>query len=193
MTDPTPTLPGEPPSARQLLRSTIVAAIVASVLLVTVMFPAEYGRDPTRIGGLLGLTEMGEVKMRLAREAERERHHPGAPAPSPVAAVASRSDVTSISLAPNQSKEVKLSMRQGAPATFSWSTDKGAVSYDLHVDRAEGGAHSYRKGKGVSSDEGTFDAITDGWHGWYWKNRTEEVVTITLRTSGDYREIKEIK
>ncbi|WP_337179477.1 hypothetical protein [Hydrogenophaga borbori] len=57
------------PSSRELMRATIVAAIVAAVLLVTVVFPAEYGKDWTGIGRLLGLTEMGEIKVALAREA----------------------------------------------------------------------------------------------------------------------------
>lgn len=59
----------ELPSSRQLLRSTVIAAIVAVVLLVTVVFPAEYGKDWTGFGRLLGLTEMGEIKTALAHEA----------------------------------------------------------------------------------------------------------------------------
>ena len=58
-----------PPSARQLLRSTIIAALVAVALLVTCVLPAEYGKDPTGVGRLLGLTQMGEVKLALAEEA----------------------------------------------------------------------------------------------------------------------------
>src|SRR5215207_5473463 len=57
----------EPP-ARQLVRSTLIAAAIASALLVTAVLPAEYGVDPTGIGRVLGLTEMGETKMALARE-----------------------------------------------------------------------------------------------------------------------------
>ena len=34
----------------------------ASVLLVAVVVPAEYGKDPTAIGTMLGFTEMGEIK-----------------------------------------------------------------------------------------------------------------------------------
>ena len=30
---------------------------------------AEYGTDPTGVGNVLGLTEMGEIKQQLAREA----------------------------------------------------------------------------------------------------------------------------
>lgn len=64
-----PTTPSEPASSRQLLRSTLLALAVAALLLVTIVLPAEYGIDPTRAGRVLGLTRMGEIKTRLAREA----------------------------------------------------------------------------------------------------------------------------
>jgi hypothetical protein len=62
-------LPGELPSSRRLVRSTLVAASVATLLLVTVVLPAEYGVDPTGVGRVLGLTQMGEIKAALAKEA----------------------------------------------------------------------------------------------------------------------------
>ena len=58
----------EPPTARRLVRSTVVALAVAGAILMTVVFPAEYGVDPTGIGRVLGLTQMGEIKSRLAAE-----------------------------------------------------------------------------------------------------------------------------
>ena len=68
----------ELPSSNQLIKSTILAAIAAIVILFTVVLPAEYGIDPTGVGKLLRLTEMGQVKQQLAeeaaaREAERLR------------------------------------------------------------------------------------------------------------------------
>lgn len=71
MTAPVPPSPPSPelPSARALLRSTLVALVIAGTLLLTVVLPAEYGIDPTGAGRVLGLTQMGEIKVRLAREA----------------------------------------------------------------------------------------------------------------------------
>ena len=65
--------PEDLPSSRQLIKSTIIAAIAAAVILVTVILPAEYGIDPTRIGKMLGLASMGEIKTQLAEEAEIDR------------------------------------------------------------------------------------------------------------------------
>jgi hypothetical protein len=57
------------PSTAKLIKSTILAIIGAGVLLVTVVMPSEYGIDPTGMGRLLGLTDMGEIKTSLAEEA----------------------------------------------------------------------------------------------------------------------------
>lgn len=67
-TSPSPALP----SARALLRSTVIALAIAASLLLTVVLPAEYGIDPTGVGRVLGLTQMGEIKVRLAREAAED-------------------------------------------------------------------------------------------------------------------------
>ena len=39
---------------------TLTALLVAAVVLIAVVLPAEYGVDPIRTGKLLGLTEMSE-------------------------------------------------------------------------------------------------------------------------------------
>ncbi|WP_255530380.1 hypothetical protein [Novosphingobium sp. NBM11] len=44
----------ELPSSGQLIRSTVIAAVTAVALLVTIVLPAEYGVDPTGIGRALG-------------------------------------------------------------------------------------------------------------------------------------------
>lgn len=57
------------PSGAALARSTLLALVIAGVLLVTCVLPAEYGIDPTGVGRILGLTPMGEVKQAMAEEA----------------------------------------------------------------------------------------------------------------------------
>jgi hypothetical protein len=210
MPDISNSTPTSLPTTRQLIRSTIIAAVIAAVLLVAVVLPAEYGVDPTGIGNVLGLTEMGRIKTSLAKEAALAESAPqNAPAvtatapaaatettasaaPAPAAA-APRSDVATITLQPNQGREIKLAMREGARVTFSWKTDKGVVNFDEHADSKvpPRDYHGYRKGTAVASDEGVLTAAFEGWHGWYWRNRGKEVVTVTLRTSGDYSDIKE--
>lgn len=61
--------PSDLPSSAKLIKSTIVAAVAAALLLVATILPAEYGIDPTGVGQVLGLTKMGEIKTSLAKEA----------------------------------------------------------------------------------------------------------------------------
>ncbi len=51
----------ELPTTRQLVGSTFLAMGGAAAILVAVVMPSEYGIDPTGLGGVLGLTEMGEI------------------------------------------------------------------------------------------------------------------------------------
>lgn len=198
----------ELPTTGQLLKSTALAAGVAAVLLATVVLPAEYGVDPTRVGALLGLTEMGHVKRQLALEAkaeqayqavvppaERQRPAPATPAiaaaPAAAPAVAGRSDTTVITLAPGAAAEIKLAMAQGARARFTWASSGGKVNFDTHADRPGVKYHGY--GKGASQREaGELVAAFDGNHGWFWRNRSGAAVTITLETSGAYSEVKRV-
>jgi hypothetical protein len=272
----------ELPSPARLLRSTILAAVSASAILVAVVLPSEYGIDPTGAGRVLGLTKMGEIKTELAAEAEADRKAAGynltaAPAPAPTpgpdfsglyqridmleaavrdltrsleasrtarvtpapqeqaAAAAPVVEVTpapeqapapipepvtamiageeqqqalaapvepepqsegtnrheaSFTLDPGQGIEIKLVMKKGAQASFAWESEGGPVNFDTHGDGAGDLKISYEKGRGVQADEGMIVAEFDGNHGWFWRNRNEEPVTLTLRTAGHYSEIK---
>lgn len=216
MPDISNSVPTDLPSTRTLIRSTVLAMVIASVLLVAVVLPAEYGVDPTGVGSVLGLTRMGMIKASLAAEAGIAEPEAGTlpepPPPLPTVAptgatatplaappaeavVAPRNDTASVTLQPNQGREIKLSMREGARVAYSWSTDRGVVNYDLHADSKEPPRdyHNYRKGSGLASDEGELVAAFDGWHGWFWRNRGSEPVTVTLRAKGEYSEIKEVK
>lgn len=110
-----------------------------------------------------------------------------APAPQP----ALWRDEISITLAPGQGTEVKLVMKAGAKARFEWTANGGLLNYDTHGDGG-GNKVSYEKGRGVPGDEGELEAAFDGNHGWFWRNRTDRDVTMTLRTEGAYVEMKRV-
>ncbi|MFN3727410.1 MAG: transmembrane anchor protein [Allosphingosinicella sp.] len=196
----------ELPSSRQLVRSTLVAVAVAGAMLVAVVLPAEYAIDPTGAGKALGLTEMGEIKMQLAQEAEADRAGeaqvgvpvvPAAAAPAtqaaaePAQSAGARSDEMAIMLSPGEGAEVKLSMVRGAKANFSWTVTGGVVNFDLHGD---GGGRSarYEQGRGVPGAQGVLEAAFDGNHGWFWRNRGDAPVTVTVRTNGAYSDINRL-
>lgn len=113
---------------------------------------------------------------------------PAAPQP---AAAAGRSDKVSLVLRPGQGAEVKLTMKAGDKAYFDWTANGAAVNFDAHGDGG-GRSISYKKGRQVGEDTGVIQAAFNGNHGWYWRNRGDKDVTMTLRTQGDYTEIKRV-
>lgn len=220
----------ELPSTAKLIRSTIIAAIVALVLLVTVVMPAEYALDPTGAGRLLGLTEMGEIKEQLAEEAAADKAAqmaapeasakpasntvaetvvaaPGVetasaaepdpngaaeePAAEPAPAVAQWQDEVRITLTPGEGTEYKLTMEDGAVARYSWVSEGGPINYDTHGNGG-GQSISYEKGRGVPQDEGELVAAFSGDHGWFFRNRNDNDITLVLRTAGDYEKLKKV-
>lgn len=211
--------PDDLPSSAQLVKSTIISVIAAGVLLVTVVMPSEYAIDPTGLGSAMGLTEMGEIKAQLAEEAELDRQadqNTGqrlvAPQPAPgsqegsnlleriirelgisaaYAQDAVRQDEVSITLQPGEGAEVKLVMLKGAKANYSWTANGSKVNFDTHGDGG-GESISYEKGRGVAEGSGVLEAAFDGNHGWFWRNRTGDPVTVTLKTDGAYTDIKRV-
>ncbi len=203
----------ELPTSAQLIRSTAIAAAAAVAILVTVVLPAEYNLDPTGIGGILGLADMGEIKTQLAEEAEADRLmmeqeaakpqsslYPGvldtifglfvgtAHAQEAPAATAWSDEIT-ITLDPGQGIEIKLVMEEGGIAQYDWAVTGGAVNYDTHGDGG-GKSISYEKGRAVEADAGDLTAAFTGNHGWFWRNRGDAQVSVTLRVAGAYTEVK---
>lgn len=200
------------PSSRQLIRSTLIAAVSAGALLMTTVMPAEYGIDPTGIGGALGLKRMGEIKASLASEAAKETPvdpalvavAPAAATDANVAVAASKAssadpggqaDEISVTLKPGQAAEVKLDMNKGSKVTYRWVVRGGSVNFDTHGDPVNppaGFYHGYGKGRQSTGDEGVLEAAFDGKHGWYWRNRSKEDAIVTLSTKGGYSAIKRV-
>ena len=90
----------ELPTSAQLLRSTAIAFVAAAGILVTIVLPAEYAIDPTGVGRMLKLTEMGEIKTQLAEEAARDRlKDSGAPGQPALPAPEKRSSLLGSALA----------------------------------------------------------------------------------------------
>ena len=194
----------ELPTSTQLSRSTIIAALSAIFILITVVLPAEYGIDPTGIGKKIGLTEMGEIKTQLAEEAEMDHQSMNIQQYQPSilqsllglfvsSAQAEESetwrDSVNFTLAPGETAEWKLVMTQGQSAEFNMLVEGGRVNFDLH-GHGSGKSVTYEKGRGSTGSEGSFIAKFDGEHGWFWRNRDKQDVTVTLLLKGEYSALK---
>jgi hypothetical protein len=192
------------PTRSQLLKATAIAIVVAALVLITTVLPAEFGIDPTGIGKRLGV-----LGMSAGDEPVADAQAPAAPAaatPGPVvspnaalmrngyvtqSATPFRSEQRSVTLGPNQGAEIKARMREGEHFTFSWSSDGGAVEFDMHgekVNAAKDEFTSYWLADAASA-AGTFTAPFEGVHGWYWHNAGTAPVTVTVQVSGFYSEL----
>lgn len=188
------------PSNKQLARMSIIAAIGAVAIGIMVYLPAEHGVDPTGVGTILGLTEMGEIKQQLEAEAEADRLLHGDDSssslfdrlfevivPSAHAQEAWQDEIT-FTLEPGAYTEIKATMEEGATLTYAWVAEGGRINFDLHA-HAGGQDVTYERGRGQASGEGSFETPFAGDHGWFWRNRDDETVTVTLQMRGEYSAI----
>jgi hypothetical protein len=200
----------ELPSTEKLIKSTVMAALIAIVLLLVAVLPAEYGVDPTGVGEALGLRRMGEIKDSLAQEAAAARikevttnskplassseAREAASAPEAVKSESTLSHEMKVDLAPNEGTEIKVVMEKGRKVRYKWWSDAGRANFDMHGDskKLKISYHNYSKGSEQRS-EGVIEAAFAGSHGWFWRNRTPTAMSITLQTSGEYTDIKHLK
>jgi hypothetical protein len=191
------------PTRSQLLKATVIAIVVAGLVLITTVLPAELGIDPTGIGKKLGLLGMSaEVEATSAPSTSVV-----APASPAVTAptkgdvmqneyvaqsrTAFRSGEMSVTLAPNKGAEIKARMLKGDQFTFNWLSDGGAVEFDMHGEKVDAAKDEFTSYWMADADHaaGTFIAPFEGVHGWYWHNAGTEPVTVTVTVSGFYSEL----
>ncbi|MFT8244207.1 hypothetical protein [Roseomonas sp. BN140053] len=152
------------------------------------------------------LPELDQVTARLAAvEAQLRRLQPLVDLATPPAAnspavlsdgsqpAAQPAHETVLTLAPGGRARVQLEMRRGARADYVWNAAGGAVNVEMEGERLGSTRGAFPRGATraqAEADEGRLIATADGYQGWSWLNRSGAPVTITLRTSGEYRGIR---
>lgn len=186
------TNPPAPPSPRRILIATGVAFVIAAVVLVTAVLPAEYGIDPLGTGQWLGLTALAgteEDESLLPSTLAAVRVGVNTPQSGPLV-----HDTFTVELRPFEGVEYKYRVEHGGSLVYSW-TASANVGYDFHGEPDGAPARyseSYARGTGRSA-QGVFIAPTPGIHGWFWENTSAGRVTITLTTSGFFRSSTEYR
>ena len=177
---------------RQLAKGLAISLVAAAAILVSAVLPAEYGIDPLGIGRLLGLTAMRANAAELP-PATKSAAPPASSTISGRQVPAYRSDTQLVTLAPGQGIEIKTRLEKGAALVYSWKTKNAAkVLQDFHgepLGAKEDVFESFIKDEAASESRGYLVAPFTGTHGWYWKNRTTEPVTIELQASGFYNDL----
>jgi hypothetical protein len=172
------------------VRATCQAFGVACLILLVVILPAEYGIDPTGIGGAVGLYREPDAAIEpLPTSSAGGETTPGAGAgslftsPTPY-----RTDEMSITLAAGEGAEIKAQMAGGERLVYSWTATGNGVDVDMHGEAADktGGDRSYQTGEFQTAGHGAFEAPMAGNHGWFWQNLNDDPVTVTVKTAGFY-------
>lgn len=165
-----------------------IALLTAGLILVAAVLPAEFGVDPLGVGRRLGLMAIGEVQKKLtAFEATRAAGAGGVPTIAPQER-AYQHETVEFRIGPRDSMEYKYRLDKGEALLYSWKATS-PVNEELHAEpdgAPSGFAESFEKRNAVATASGTLTAPFSGIHGWYWENRGDVEVTVTLSAAGFY-------
>ena len=193
MTDDTTTRLALAEQRAKIAFAAACAMLVAGVLLMAAILPAEYGVDPLGTGKRLGLTSLAQANAPAAAGAAAaeapppESLEPVRPGANTAQAIPLKQDMVTFKLGPFEGIEYKYRMEKGASMVYSW-TSTGRVNFDFHGEprgAPQGYAESYQMGEGQSAS-GSFFAPTPGIHGWFWENLTNNPITVKLTSTGFY-------
>lgn len=180
------------PSLAQLAKATATALAVAGLVLTTTVLPAEYGIDPFGAGSALGLLKMNDGAKPAPEVAPAAPGTAAAGAPVARTDAALRSDEITLTLAPGEGAEVKALVRKGERFVFNWSTDGAPVKADMHGEPENAKPNeftTYWKEAQQTAGRGNFTAGFDGSHGWFWRNKGTQPVTIKVQVSGFHEKL----
>jgi hypothetical protein len=177
---------------RQRIAVALGAAIlVAGLILVMFILPAEFAVDPLGTGAKLGLLPLGEVGQQV--DALNQQASEAGTAGGVGAIVAAQEkpfqqESVDFKLAPREGMEYKYRLDKGEALLYAWSAT-APVNFEFHAepDGAPAGyAQTYDKKSAQMQASGTLTAPFPGIHGWYWENTTDKEVTVTLKSAGFY-------
>jgi hypothetical protein len=205
-----------PPSKAKIATATIVALLVAAVVLVVAVLPAEYGVDLIGTGRALGLIELAEAEAGTSEESAPTAE-PAAPAAPQTAGLKEgeiktpltvegwnkshtglyKVDSRELEIEPRQGMEFKYRMEKGATLVYTWDAPT-KVRYEFHGEpegSARGTYESYAidDKDGMERGSGSFVAPFTGIHGWYWENTSDKPITVRLTSAGFYTGGKEFR
>ncbi len=175
-------------SKRKLLLTTGLSLLVATIILLVAVLPAEFGKDPTGLGELLGLKTMGQLKANSANADAVVVHSHERKA---------RSARIEIAVNGREELEYKATLEKGEPLLYSWTVQGGPVHFEFHGEPTEGNwpedyFRSYATGDASRGESGSFVAPFTGRHGWYWRNESDDPAVIVLEAAGYYSKLGRI-
>ncbi|MEH6503566.1 MAG: hypothetical protein V7682_06655 [Cycloclasticus sp.] len=166
-------------STKSLIKATLAAILLALLILITAVLPAEYGIDPTGLGKVMGLTVLAtpaeESSKTMAGTCDESAYE--------------QDDSVTIVVPAQSGLEYKFYLEKAEMLNYSWQTDGGELYFDFHGE-PKGDKTGYFKSfeeATANQQKGSLTTPFAGSHGWYWKNTTRSPVTLVLKTQGNYQ------
>jgi len=198
---------------KQLLKSVLWAFVIGAIVLVTAVLPAEYGIDPLGTGKLFGFSKlyMGDTpkdstdnaSITLDTDVELLKLKKlGSPPsvtkpiesndPPPSEQFGQRSDTIRVLVAAGKGIEYKFEVLKHGSVKYDWNTSANNIVYiDFHgeVYQEHPPEEVFYESYALAYSNnmaGTFTAPFKGKHGWYFRNKNDTDVTVTIHLQGQY-------
>jgi len=191
-------------SVRSLILACFTSTLLAAVVLIIAVLPAEYNIDPTGLGKTLGLTVLSQTaeapikptiincpesgNTRVSTEKIDNHTHNHEQRHEHTHSELWKDTVT-IPIAAGKGLEYKFYLNKGEKLEFVWDTAGIPLYFDFHGE-PEGDKTGYFKSFKESTQSqfsGTLVVPFTGSHGWYWENKSTQTVKIILKTRGNYK------
>ncbi|MCK5190205.1 MAG: hypothetical protein KAR12_09150 [Methylococcales bacterium] len=182
------------PSTKSLIWSCISSVLLAIIILIIAVLPAEYNIDPTGLGKTLGLTVLSQTEGDNSKASVIS-------CPETAGVTAKNTDTLEwrdtvvITVPANKGLEYKFYIAKDEKLEFIWNTDGEALYFDFHGE-PEGDKTGYFKSFKKSTRSRSTGSLTsefDGTHGWYWKNNISSTVDVVLKINGNYQRLDLMK
>lgn len=198
---------------KKIIKATIVALLLGTIILVIAVLPAEYGIDPTGLGKMMGFNKLHQdaektevtsslqvvekpssnriLKLENGGSDPEVKRPIEANNPPPTKQLEVREDSIQITIPAGGDLEYKINMLKYGVVKYEWITSKGTVFFDFHgeVKEANPTDNIYYESYTVAYSNnmiGNFLSPFEGKHGWYFKNINDTVITISIRLKGQY-------
>ncbi len=197
---------------KKIVRAFLIALAVGILLLVIAVLPAEYGIDLTGAGNALGFSKLyvptDTVKAETVASAPTAKYRilklenagsepdvkkpKEADNPPPAKQYDVREDTIVVTLPPSKGLEYKVYLLKYGTMKYEWITNEGEVFFDFHGEVTEPNPPKdvFYQSHTVSYSNnmiGTFVSPFEGRHGWYFKNISQQEMTVKIRLKGEYR------
>ena len=195
---------------KQLIKYLIISILIGGIVLVTAILPAEYNIDPLGAGKLFGFSrlytepsEEGDGLQNTSmtfKKLTMEESGPGPdviipvevndPPPAQQYDVREDSDITVVVRA-GKGIEYKFKMLKYGSTKYEWSTNGLILYSDMHgeillEDPPEDEFFESYTEAYSNNMTGTLTAPFEGIHGWYFRNKNKEDVTVRIKLKGQY-------